>query len=91
MQVPGKFYVNSALEPLIFEELEAFHQPGGSGGGFIPAMKQLSNVASLPGELMRGTALVLLARSNTLDLLGIVGASIGLPDVHSGYGFAIGP
>ena len=32
-------------------------------------MKQIANVAALPG---------------------IVGYSIGLPDVHSGYGFAIG-
>ena len=32
-------------------------------------MKQIGNVAALPG---------------------IVGRSIGLPDVHSGYGFAIG-
>jgi RNA-splicing ligase RtcB len=43
------------------------HQAG--EGGFLPAVKQIANVASLPG---------------------IVGASIGLPDVHSGYGFAIG-
>ena len=32
-------------------------------------MKQIANVAALPG---------------------IVGHSVGLPDVHSGYGFAIG-
>ena len=32
-------------------------------------MKQIANVAALPG---------------------IVGKSIGLPDIHSGYGFAIG-
>ena len=38
-------------------------------GGFLPAIKQIANVAALPG---------------------IVGKSVGLPDVHSGYGFAIG-
>ena len=38
-------------------------------GGFLPAVKQIANVAALPG---------------------IVGYSIGLPDIHSGYGFAIG-
>ena len=32
-------------------------------------MKQIANVAALPG---------------------IVGRSVGLPDIHSGYGFAIG-
>lgn len=41
----------------------------GDVGGFLPAVKQLANVAALPG---------------------IVKASIALPDVHSGYGFAIG-
>jgi tRNA-splicing ligase RtcB len=35
----------------------------------LPAVKQIANVAALPG---------------------IVGSSIALPDVHSGYGFAIG-
>ena len=68
MKVPGYFYVNKVLEPMMFEELKAAGQSGGVGG-FLPAVKQIANVASLPG---------------------IVGASIGLPDVHSGYGFAIG-
>lgn len=38
-------------------------------GGFLPAIKQIANVAALPG---------------------IVKASLGMPDLHSGYGFAIG-
>jgi tRNA-splicing ligase RtcB (3'-phosphate/5'-hydroxy nucleic acid ligase) len=67
-QVEGIFYVNSQLEELMFEELKNSCQPG-SKGGFLPGMKQIANVAALPG---------------------IVGRSIGLPDVHSGYGFAIG-
>jgi len=68
MRVPGKFYVNGALRQLMFDELE-FHVRKGGVGGFLPAMKQIANVAGLPG---------------------IVKASIGLPDVHAGYGFAIG-
>jgi hypothetical protein len=68
MRVPGYFYVNSVLEPMMFDELASAGASGGVGG-FLPAVKQIANVASLPG---------------------IVGASIGLPDVHSGYGFAIG-
>merc|ERR1711935_1076835 len=36
---------------------------------FLPGVKQLANVAALPG---------------------IVKASLGMPDVHAGYGFAIG-
>lgn len=66
MRVEGRFYVNKNLEPLMFEELQQFDC---KGGGFLPAVKQIANVAGLPG---------------------IVGSSIGLPDVHSGYGFAIG-
>ncbi|KAJ4922841.1 hypothetical protein JOQ06_006505 [Pogonophryne albipinna] len=68
MQVEGKFYVNEPLEKLMFEELRNACK-GGGFGGFLPAMKQIGNVAALPG---------------------IVHRSIGLPDVHSGYGFAIG-
>uniref|UniRef100_A0A914Q5W4 3'-phosphate/5'-hydroxy nucleic acid ligase n=1 Tax=Panagrolaimus davidi TaxID=227884 RepID=A0A914Q5W4_9BILA len=68
MNVEGKFYVNSNLEKLMFEELEQSSTAAGVGG-FIPAVRQIANVASLPA---------------------IVGNSIGLPDIHSGYGFAIG-
>ena len=32
----------------------------------------------------------LLQVANVASLPGIVGASVGLPDIHSGYGFAIG-
>lgn len=66
MNVDGYFYVNDRLEKLIFEELRLAKA---RVGGFLPAMKQIGNVAALPG---------------------IVKASIGLPDIHAGYGFAIG-
>eukprot|EP00397_Hematodinium_sp_SG-2012_P035158 GEMP01037790.1.p1 GENE.GEMP01037790.1~~GEMP01037790.1.p1 ORF type:complete len:508 (+),score=118.94 GEMP01037790.1:101-1624(+) len=69
MNVPGCFYVNDKLEKLMFDELRNFSRYSDSSGGFLPAVKQISNVAALPG---------------------IVKHSIGLPDVHSGYGFAIG-
>jgi tRNA-splicing ligase RtcB len=69
MNVPGKFYVNENLEGLMFDELKQFCGSKGSGGVFLPAVKQLANVAGLPG---------------------IVNHSIALPDVHAGYGFAIG-
>jgi tRNA-splicing ligase RtcB len=69
MNVPGKFYVNKSLEPLMFEELEQACRSGNNNAGFLPAVKQIANVAALPG---------------------IVKYSIGLPDVHAGYGFAIG-
>lgn len=68
MNVPGTFYVNDKLKDLLFEELAQSVQRG-EHGGFLPAVKQLANVAALPG---------------------IVKRSIALPDVHSGYGFAIG-
>ena len=48
MRVPGAFYVNDRLRSLIFEELENSYARGGVGG-FLPAVKQLANVAALPG------------------------------------------
>ncbi|KRZ68046.1 tRNA-splicing ligase RtcB -like protein [Trichinella papuae] len=65
--VDGYFYVNKNLENLMFEELRLCSK--GGGGFFQPAVKQIGNVASLPGVVWR---------------------SIGLPDIHAGYGFAIG-
>jgi tRNA-splicing ligase RtcB (3'-phosphate/5'-hydroxy nucleic acid ligase) len=67
MRVPVKFFVNKKLESLVFDELK--EQCHGTRGTFLPAVKQMANVAGLPG---------------------IVGSSIGLPDCHAGYGFAIG-
>eukprot|EP01147_Barroeca_monosierra_P003096 gene3096-5866_t len=68
MRVEGRVYVNDALHSLMFDELKAFSSSKGVGG-FLPALKQVANVAALPG---------------------IVGHSVGLPDIHAGYGFAIG-
>ena len=68
MNVEGVFYVNSYLEKLMFDELRNACRPG-MVGGFLPGVKQIANVAALPG---------------------IVGRSVGLPDIHAGYGFAIG-
>ncbi|XP_065156070.1 RNA-splicing ligase RtcB homolog [Atheta coriaria] len=68
MNVEGRFYVNKPLEDLMLDELKNSCRPG-QVGGFLPGVKQIANVAALPG---------------------IVGYSIGLPDIHSGYGFAIG-
>lgn len=52
----------------MLDELQNACRPG-MIGGFLPGVKQIANVAALPG---------------------IVHKSIGLPDIHSGYGFAIG-
>eukprot|EP01105_Mastigella_eilhardi_P023891 TRINITY_DN6103_c0_g1_i1.p1 TRINITY_DN6103_c0_g1~~TRINITY_DN6103_c0_g1_i1.p1 ORF type:complete len:508 (-),score=149.90 TRINITY_DN6103_c0_g1_i1:127-1650(-) len=68
MNVEGKFYVNEPLRALVYEELEHYCNTSGFAG-FLPAVKQVANVASLPG---------------------IVKYSIGMPDIHSGYGFSIG-
>lgn len=48
MRVPGKFYLNDRLKTLLFDELRAATQRGGSGG-FLPAVKQIANVAAMPG------------------------------------------
>lgn len=48
MKVEGVFYVNQNLEPLMFEELKNSCNQSGVGG-FLPGMKQIANVAALPG------------------------------------------
>lgn len=53
MRVKGAVYVNDALAPLLFSELGAAAARGGSGGGFLPAIHQLANVAALPGIVGR--------------------------------------
>ena len=47
-QVEGLFYVNDFLEKLMFDELKQSCRTGGYGG-FLPGMKQIGNVAALPG------------------------------------------
>lgn len=85
--MPGKFYVNSHLEKLMFDELQ-HHVKAGGVGGFLPAVKQIANVACLPGIVNVRPRNQILACA--LDLQKSLQNSIGLPDVHSGYGFAIG-
>lgn len=48
MRVPGIVYVNENLDYLLFDELHAACERG-DHGGFLPAVKQIANVASLPG------------------------------------------
>lgn len=48
MRVPGVFYVNERLQDLLFEELHVASERG-EHGGFLPAVKQIANVAALPG------------------------------------------
>lgn len=48
MNVEGVFYVNKNLEPLMFEELKNACRSD-QMGGFLPGMKQIANVAALPG------------------------------------------
>ncbi|KAL8275920.1 hypothetical protein Esti_000182 [Eimeria stiedai] len=44
----GEAYVNDALEGLLFDELQSYSGARGFSG-FIPALKQVANVATLPG------------------------------------------
>lgn len=46
--MPGYFYANERLQALTFDELEQ-SAGGEKGGGFLPAVKQIANVAALPG------------------------------------------
>ena len=53
MRVPGYFYVNEHLRGLVDEELKAYCARG-EVGGFLPAVKQIANVAALPGIVKAG-------------------------------------
>ena len=44
----GIFYVNDHLEKLMFDELKNSCRSG-AFGGFLPGVKQIANVAALPG------------------------------------------
>uniref|UniRef100_A0A2C9KM53 Uncharacterized protein n=1 Tax=Biomphalaria glabrata TaxID=6526 RepID=A0A2C9KM53_BIOGL len=48
MKVDGYFYANPSLEKLMFDELKQSCNSKGFGG-FLPGMKQIANVAALPG------------------------------------------
>lgn len=56
MNVEGTFYVNDALIGLVTDELK-HHCVSGGYGGFLPAVKQIANVAALPGIVKRSVAL----------------------------------
>ena len=47
MNVEGIFYVNNFLERLMMDELRQ-HSRAQGFGGFLPAVKQIGNVAALP-------------------------------------------
>ena len=78
--------MNSNLQTLLFDELK-HHVGAGGTGGFLPAVKQIANVAGLPGIV--NVPSVFSPHYFSLSLV-FHQHSIGLPDVHSGYGFAIG-
>lgn len=54
---------------------------------FEPLLDELRHFIASSGQAFLPA---LLQIANVASLPGIVGHSIGLPDVHSGYGFAIG-
>eukprot|EP00184_Porphyridium_aerugineum_P004635 CAMPEP_0184694948 /NCGR_PEP_ID=MMETSP0313-20130426/2736_1 /TAXON_ID=2792 /ORGANISM="Porphyridium aerugineum, Strain SAG 1380-2" /LENGTH=641 /DNA_ID=CAMNT_0027153315 /DNA_START=117 /DNA_END=2039 /DNA_ORIENTATION=- len=66
MRTDGYCFVNQPLYDTLIEELIESTEHG--SGGMLPSLKQVANVASLPG---------------------VVG-SVAMPDIHCGYGFAIG-
>ncbi len=48
MKVPGYVLVKDELEHLLLEELRQSIEGSKGGGGFLPALKQIANVAALP-------------------------------------------
>ena len=56
MRVPGIFYVNDHLRELMYDELKQ-HTTRNGFGGFLPAVKQIANVACLPGIVRASVAM----------------------------------
>ncbi|AFZ81528.1 uncharacterized protein family UPF0027 domain-containing protein [Theileria equi strain WA] len=54
MQVEGHVFANENLSNLLFDELKQYSKEPGS---FLPALKQLANVAALPGIVKNSIAL----------------------------------
>lgn len=65
--MPAKVFVTRSLEQHLLEECQ--EESASQETSFVSSLRQLCNVASLPG---------------------IVQCSVGLPDIHAGYGFSIG-
>ena len=79
MRVPCTFYVNQHLQQLMFEELEQFVSRG-DVGGFLPAVKQLANVAALPGARPRARAAAVLC--GQLNALLVVAQALSRPPLR---------
>ena len=60
MRVRGEVYVNERLRALVLGELRAYcESEGARGTGYSPALKQIANVAALPGVVRASVALPL--------------------------------
>jgi hypothetical protein len=81
MRVPGKFYVNDRLKSLIFDELHAATQRGGQGG-FSPAIKQIANVAALPG-IVRVSYCILTSRVGAPGLAACAMSTTAKPQLRA--------
>lgn len=57
MRVPGHVLVNDDLEDLLLDELKQSTEGSKGGGGFLPALKQIANVAALPGIVKASLAM----------------------------------
>lgn len=56
MNVPAQIYVDSHIDEMLLNELEICCSDC-SGGGFLPALKQVANVAALPGIVKASLAM----------------------------------
>ena len=85
MRVPGYFYVNEHLRSLVFEELQAYCSRG-DVGGFLPAVKQIANVAALPGIVK----VLRLLPTRTTSGPANTELAAGCAEVHRAAGHALG-
>ena len=105
MQVPAVVIVNDELEALLLEELRASAPQdstedgksarsggGGGGGGFLPALKQVANVAALPGIVRHSLAMPDVHAGYGFCIGNVAAFDMGDPDAvvsPGGVGFDI--
>jgi tRNA-splicing ligase RtcB len=91
MRVPAQVFVNEDLEQLLLEELRASTN-GDKGGGFLPALKQVANVAALPGIVKASLAMPDVHSGYGFCIGGVAAFDLDDPDAvvsPGGVGFDI--
>ncbi|KAL0251286.1 hypothetical protein GEMRC1_000499 [Eukaryota sp. GEM-RC1] len=90
MKRPARFFLNDTLIAGVYDELA--HAQQQSGGGFLPALQQLANVATLPGQAGMPVALPDMHSGYGFPIGAVMASDLDHPDAvicPGGIGFDI--